>query len=55
MTSIFTWDTYKFSRHLECNGNTIETIPVDDNEKYSLSIDKRWGTDIEFEIDKDNR
>ena len=32
----------------ECNGNTIETIPVDDNEKYSLSIDKRRGIDIDL-------
>jgi hypothetical protein len=30
----------------------METIPVDDNEKYSLSTDKRRGIDIEFEIDK---
>lgn len=47
-------DTYKFSRCPECNGNSIETIPVDDNEKYSLSIDKRRGIDIKFEIDKDS-
>lgn len=45
-------DIYKFSRCPECNGNSIETIPVDDNEKYSLSIDKRRGIDNEFEIDR---
>lgn len=45
-------DTYKFSRCPECNGNTIETIPVDDNEKYCLSTNKRRGIEIEFEIDK---
>lgn len=30
----------------------METIPVDDNEEYGLSTDKRRGIVIEFEIDK---
>jgi len=45
-------DTYKFSRCPECNADTIETIPVDNNEKYRLSFDKWRGIDIEFESDK---
>lgn len=52
MASIFTRGYLQFSRCPECNGNTIETIPVDDNEKYCLSTNKRQGIEIEFEIDK---
>ena len=52
MASILLEDTYKFSRCPECNADTIETIPVDNNEKYRLSFDKRRGIDIEFETDK---
>ena len=45
-------DTSNFSRCPQCHRNTIETIPVDDNERCSLSIDKRRGLEIEFEIEK---
>jgi hypothetical protein len=30
----------------------VETIPIDNNERCSLSIDKSPGIDIEFEIEK---
>jgi hypothetical protein len=45
-------DTYKFSQCPQCRRNTIETIPVDNNEWCSLHIDKRRGLAIEFQTEK---
>jgi Zn finger protein HypA/HybF involved in hydrogenase expression len=45
-------DAYIFSQCPQCGGDNIEIIPVDNNEKYSLNIDKGRGIDIEF---RDNR
>jgi predicted RNA-binding Zn-ribbon protein involved in translation (DUF1610 family) len=39
-------DAYIFSQCPQCGGDNIEIIPVDNNEKYSLNIDKGRGIDI---------
>jgi peptide subunit release factor 1 (eRF1) len=45
-------DSYIFSKCPKCMADDIEVIPVEDYEKYSLSINKDRGIDVEFSDDR---
>ena len=41
-------DSYTFFKCPKCMANNSEVIPVEDHEKYSLSVNKIRGIDVEF-------
>ncbi len=45
-------DSYRFSQYPRCMADNIEVILVEDHEKYSISIDKVRGFDVEFSEDR---
>jgi hypothetical protein len=47
---IHTW--YTFSKCPNCMADNIEVIPVEDYEKYNISVNKIRGIDVEFSDDK---
>jgi hypothetical protein len=47
-------DSFKVSKCPECMSDNIETIPVEDHEKYNISINKIRGVDVEFSDDRSN-
>ena len=45
-------DSYRFPQCPSCNADNIEVIPVEAHEKYSFSISKLRGIDVEFSDDE---
>ena len=45
-------DSYKFSKCPNCMADNIEVIPVEDYEKYNISVNKIRGIDVEFSDDR---
>jgi Zn finger protein HypA/HybF involved in hydrogenase expression len=45
-------DSHIFFKCPKCMGDNIEIIPVQDYEKYSISISKIRGIDVEFSDDR---
>ena len=45
-------DSYTFSKCPNCMADNIEVIPVEDYERYNISVNKIRGIDVEFSDDK---